>query len=88
MTVDDIRRLHGEKTLGMSEFPRWGRFDRDCVGVLLAEIDRLSLLNLTEEERLRVEFYRANGWDAPAMSGKGVADDSDQRGGTDEVIHP
>jgi hypothetical protein len=52
MTVDDIRKLHAETTTGLPgrTFPRWGKFDRDCVGVLLAEIDRLLAGRFTPEE--------------------------------------
>lgn len=48
MTVDDVRRLYNETLQGLpgKTFPRWGKFDRDCVGVLLAEIDRLKERNL------------------------------------------
>jgi hypothetical protein len=77
MTVEDVRKLYDETCQGVAgqTFPRWGKFERNCVGVLLAEIDRLTAVSLTDEEWLRVEFYRANGWDAPTSLGKEVEGD-------------
>ncbi len=54
MTIDDIRRLHAETLPGLPEFfRRWGKFDRDCVGVLLAEIDKLRAAERAAAERMR-----------------------------------
>ena len=50
MTVAEIRALHDERLLVDPTIPRYGTFDRDMVGVLFAEIDRLKRGDFTEEE--------------------------------------
>lgn len=53
-TVQEVRGLYAEaiaiKVPGRAPLPRWGYFDREVVGVLLAEIDRLKEGYFTEEE--------------------------------------
>ncbi len=48
MTIDEIRAYYEEKIA--DDIPRWGKFDRVLVGILLDEITRLKEGNFTPEE--------------------------------------
>lgn len=50
MTVDDVRRMYGETLERAPALPRYGSFDRECVMVLLLEIDRLKDGRFTKQE--------------------------------------
>lgn len=41
MTADDVRRMYGETLERAPALPRYSVFHRECVAVLLLEIDRL-----------------------------------------------
>jgi hypothetical protein len=42
-TVAEVRELYHQEVEGFPEIPRWGSFDRILIGVLLTEIDRLTM---------------------------------------------
>jgi hypothetical protein len=59
MTADDVRQMYGETLERAPALPRYGSFDRECVKVLLLEIDRLKAGSFTEQELqgLRHKLY-------------------------------
>ncbi len=75
MTIDDIRRLHAETLQGLPEFRRWGKFDRNCVGLLLAEIDKLRDAERAAAERMKARCVQ-EAEDAPLCCecGRGYLD--------------
>jgi hypothetical protein len=58
MTAEDVRRMYHETLERAPNLPRYGSFDRDCVAVLLLEIDRLEAGRFKESDSVHDSVQR------------------------------